>query len=168
MRYEIPLEEAATAATTPWTRILHSHETHAVGQGTQAARLGPNGFPIYETKDGYVRCLAGTPKQWRAFVELLGSPEELVSGPFVEPKFRAENADALKLLTEELMRAKTTEVAFLEGQRLGLTISPVFSLRQFQDDATHPRPRHPAEDRRSRIPAHNRWCARRSCSNPRR
>ena len=135
VRYEIPLEEAATAATTPWTRILHSHETHAVGQGTQAARLGPNGFPIYETKDGYVRCLAGTPKQWRAFVELLGSPEELVSGPFVEPKFRAENADALKLLTEELMRAKTTEVAFLEGQRLGLTISPVFSLRQFQDDA---------------------------------
>ncbi|MXY52263.1 MAG: hypothetical protein F4Y86_07025 [Gammaproteobacteria bacterium] len=134
-RYEIPVAEAATAATTPWTRILHSHETHAVGQGTQAARLGPNGFPIYETKDGYVRCLAGTPKQWRALVELLGSPEELASGPFVDPKFRAENADALKLLTEELMRAKTTEEAFLEGQRLGLTISPVLSLRQFQDDA---------------------------------
>ena len=134
-RYEIPVEEAATAATTPWTRILHSHETHAVGQGTQAARLGPNGFPIYETKDGYVRCLAGTPKQWRAFVELLGNPEELASGPFVDPKFRAENADALKLLTEELMRAKTTEEAFLEGQRLGLTISPVLSLRQFRDDA---------------------------------
>ena len=133
-RYEIPYEEAATAAITPWTRILHSHETHAVGQGTQAARLGPNGFPIYETKDGYVRCLAGTPKQWRAFVELLGSPEELTSGPFVDPKFRAENADALKLLTEELMRAKTTEEAFLEGQRLGLTISPVHSLRQFQQD----------------------------------
>ena len=133
-RYEIPYEEAATAAITPWTRILHSHETHAVGQGTQAARLGPNGFPIYETKDGYVRCLAGTPKQWRAFVALLGSPEELTSGPFVDPKFRAENADALKLLTEELMRAKTTEQAFLEGQRLGLTISPVHSLRQFQQD----------------------------------
>ena len=133
-RYEIPYEEAATAAVTPWTRILHSHGTHAVGQGTQAARLGPNGFPIYETKDGYVRCLAGTPKQWRAFVELLGSPEELTSGPFVDPKFRAENADALKLLTEELMRAKTTEEAFLEGQRLGLTISPVHSLRQFQQD----------------------------------
>ena len=139
-RYEIPYGEAATAATTPWTRILHSHETHAVGQGTQAARLGPNGFPIYETKDGYVRCLAGTPKQWRALVELLGSPEELASGPFVDPKFRAENADALKLLTEELMRAKTTEEAFLEGQRLGLTISPVLSLRQFQDD-THTRAR---------------------------
>ena len=134
-RYEIPYEEAATAAITPWTRILHSHGTHAVGQGTQAARLGPNGFPIYETKDGYVRCLAGTPKQWRAFVELLGSPEELTSGPFVDPKFRAENADALKLLSEELMRAKTTEEAFLEGQRLGLTISPVHSLRQFQEDA---------------------------------
>ena len=134
VRYEIPFEEAAVAAITPWTRILHSHDTHAMGQGTQAARLGPNGFPIYETQDGYVRCLAGTAKQWRAFVALLGSPEELASGPFAEPKFRAENADALKLLTEELMRAKTTKHLFLEGQKLGLTISPVNSLREFQDD----------------------------------
>ena len=134
VRYEIPFEEAAVAAITPWTRILHSHDTHAMGQGTQAARLGPNGFPIYETQDGYVRCLAGTAKQWRAFVALLGSPEELASGPFAEPKFRAENADALKLLTEELMRAQTTKHLFLEGQKLGLTISPVNSLREFQDD----------------------------------
>ena len=135
VRYQIPYEEAAVAAVTPWTRILHSHDTHAVGQGAQAARLGPNGFPIYETQDGYIRCLAGTPKQWQAFVALLGSPEELASGPFAEPRFRAENADALKLLTEELMRMRPTRELFMEGQELGLTISPVNSLREFQDDA---------------------------------
>lgn len=134
IRYEIPYEEAAVAAVTPWTRILHSHDTHLVGQGTQAARLGPNGFPIYETADGYVRCLAGTPKQWRAFVALLGSPEELASGPFAEPEFRRQNADALKLLTEELMRARPTDELFLKGQKLGLTISPVLSLREFQSN----------------------------------
>ena len=32
------------------------------------------------------------------------------------------------------MRAKTTKHLFLEGQKLGLTISPVNSLREFQDD----------------------------------
>lgn len=134
MSYEIPYEEAAVAAVTPWTRILHSHDTHAVGQGTQAARLGPDGFPIHETSDGYVRALAGTPKQWRAFVALLGNPEEIAEGPFAEPKFRAENADALKLLTADLIRARPTRELFMEGQKLGLTISPVNSLRQFRDD----------------------------------
>ena len=134
LRYEIPLEEAAVAAITPWTRCLHAYDMQAVGQGTLAARLGPNGFPIYETKDGYVRILAGTPKQWQALVTLLGEPEEIVSGPFSDPAFRAENADALKLLCADLIRQRATEELFIEGQKLGLTISPVYSLRQFRDD----------------------------------
>lgn len=133
-RCEIPLEEAAIAAITPWTRCLHAYDMQAAGQGTLAARLGPNGFPIYETKDGYVRVLAGTPKQWQAFVSLLGEPEEIVSGPFSKPEFRIENADALKLLCADLIRGRTTNELFIEGQRLGLTISPVYSLRQFRDD----------------------------------
>ena len=134
VRYEIPLEEAAVAAITPWTRCLHSYQMQAAGQGTLTARLGPNGFPIYETKDGYVRILAGTPKQWRAFVALLGEPEEIVSGPFSDPAFRVENADALKLLCAELIRQRSSSELFLEGQRLGLTISPVHSLRRFRAD----------------------------------
>ena len=134
VRYEIPYEEAAVAAITPWTRCLHSYEMQAAGQGTLTARLGPNGFPIYETKDGYVRILAGTPKQWRAFVALLGEPEEIVSGPFSDPEFRVANADALKLLCAELIRQRSSTELFLDGQKLGLTISPVNSLRQFRAD----------------------------------
>ncbi len=135
LRYEIPLAEAATASITPWTRCLHAYAMQAAGQGALTARLGPNGFPIYETRDGHVRILAGTPKQWQAFVALLGEPEEIVSGPFADPAFRAENADALKLLCAGLIRERGTEELFLEGQRLGLTISPVHSLRQFRADA---------------------------------
>ena len=134
VRYEIPLAEAAVAAITPWTRCLHAYDMQAAGQGTVTARLGPGGFPIYRTRDGYVRILAGTPKQWRAFVKLLGDPEAIVDGPFSDPTFRVENADALRLLCADLIRERDTEELFLAGQRLGLTISPVNSLRQFQGD----------------------------------
>lgn len=134
VRYEIPLAEAAVAAITPWTRCLHAYGMQAAGQGTVTARLGSGGFPIYQTSDGYVRILAGTPKQWRAFVELLGNPEAIVDGPFSDPTFRMENADALRLLCAEIIRERGTEELFLAGQRLGLTISPVNSLRQFRDD----------------------------------
>ena len=134
VRYEIPYEEAAVASITPWTRPLHAYGMQAAGQGALTARLGPDGFPIYEAKDGYVRVLAGTPKQWQAFVNLLGRPEELVSGPWRESRFRAENADALKLFCADLIRERRVGDLFAAGQKLGLTISPVYSLRQFRSD----------------------------------
>ena len=134
VHYEIPYAEAAVSAVTPWSRPLHSYEMHASGQGTLTARLGPDGFPIYEAKDGYVRILAATPKQWQAFVDLLGRPEELVSGVWSERRFRMENADALKLFCAGLIRERTVAELFKEGQERGLTISPVQSLRDFRDN----------------------------------
>ena len=132
--YEVPFEEAAVASITPWTRCLHSYDMQAAGQGVQTARLGPTGFPIYEAKDGYLRILAGTPKQWQAFVRLLGEPEEIVSGPFSDPEFRRANHDALQLLCADLIRRRSMMELFTAGQELGLTISPVFSLNQFRAD----------------------------------
>ena len=134
VHYEIPYAEAAVSAVTPWSRPLHSYNMQAAGQGTLTARLGPDGFPIYEAKDGYVRVLAATPKQWQAFVDLLGRPEELVTGAWSDRRFRAENADALKLFCAELIRERTVLELFREGQERGLTISPLYSLRDFRND----------------------------------
>ena len=134
VHYEIPYAEAAVSAVTPWSRPLHSYGMQAAGQGTLTARLGPDGFPIYEARDGYVRILAGTPKQWQAFVDLLGRPEELVTGVWSERRFRMENADALKLFCAELIRERPAMELFKEGQERGLTISPVQSLRDFRND----------------------------------
>lgn len=134
IRYEIPYEEAAVASITPWTRPLHSYEMQAAGQGIATLRLGAGGFPIYRANDGYVRILIGTPKQWQAFVELVGSPEDLVSGPWSDPSFRLENNDALFLLSSEYTRTRSVDELFLEGQKLGLTITPVYSLESFRND----------------------------------
>jgi crotonobetainyl-CoA:carnitine CoA-transferase CaiB-like acyl-CoA transferase len=134
MHYEVPYEEAAVAAITPWTRPLLAYEMQAAGQGLVTARLGTGGLPIYEARDGYVRAIAATPNQWRAFVELLGSPEEMVSGPWSDASFRLENADALNLFCSEFTRKRGVEDLFRAGQELGLPITPVYSLRSFRDD----------------------------------
>ena len=134
MRYEIPFEEAAVAAITPWTRPLHSYGMHAAGQGIVTARVGAAALPIYEALDGYVRALAVTPGQWNAFVEVLGCPEDFVSGPWADPTFRMENADALYMVCSEITRTMRVDDMFRRGQSLGLTITPVYSLTAFRED----------------------------------
>ena len=133
IRYEIPLEEAAVAAITPWTRLLHSHDMQANGQGTVTARLGPNAFPIHKVKDGYVRTVAATSRQWEALVALLGHPEEL-AGPWDDVAFRVQNVDALRMICDGLMAERTVEELFNGGQKLGVTITPVNSLKSFARD----------------------------------
>ena len=134
MRYEIPFEEAAVAAITPWTRPLHSYGMHASGQGSVTARVGAAALPIYEALDGYVRALTVTPGQWDAFVDILGSPEDLVSGPWADLTFRMDNADALYLLCSEITRTMRVDEMFRRGQAAGLTITPVYSMTAFRDD----------------------------------
>lgn len=134
VRYEIPYQEAATASITPWTRTLMAYDTDGNGQGTVTARLGAGGFPIHETQDGYVRILAVTPKQWEALVELLGQPDELVSGPWSDLAFRVQNLDGLKLICDDLIRQRTVEEIFIGGQQRGLTASPVHTLADFKND----------------------------------
>ena len=132
--YEVPLEEASVAASTPWTRALMSYEMVAAGQGITTARLGSSGYPFFPAADGYVRVVTATVKQWDAFVQLLGSPDELISAPWTDQAFRAENVDALQLLCAEQTRKQTRAELFHTGQSLGLTISPVNSLDEFQND----------------------------------
>ena len=134
IRYEVPLEEAAVAAITPWTRLLHSHGIQANGQGTVTARMGPNGFPIHKAKDGYIRVVAATGRQWEALLELLGRPAELTDGPWADVAFRVENVDALRIICDGLVAHRTVEDLFCSGQRLGLTVTPVYSLKDFAAD----------------------------------
>ena len=135
VHYEVPCQEAAVAAITPWTMPLFDYGMQVAGQGAASARLGPGPYPIYACADGHVRVLTATPRQWQAFVELLGNPEDLVEGPWREGAFRAENFDALLLLCSGFTRERTVASLFHEGQRLGLTITPLYSLAQFRADA---------------------------------
>lgn len=132
--YEIPLHEAAIASIAPWTRPLHAAGLNSAGQGVNPGRLGAGPYPIFEASDGYVKVVMATPRQWGAFVELLGSPDEFVEGPWAERRFRDENLDAFLLICSSYLADRTVDDLFHTGQQLGLTITPVYTMRQFHND----------------------------------
>ena len=130
----VSLREAAIAGITPWTRPLHSYGLEAAGQGIGARRLGPTGHPILPASDGYVRVLMGTPRQWEAFIELLGRPTELTGDEWGEPAFRREHTDVVFEIASQLTRYRTRADLFEHGQRLGATITPVNTVADVMDD----------------------------------
>ncbi|HZQ35965.1 MAG TPA: CoA transferase [Dehalococcoidia bacterium] len=133
-RFTVPLHEAGVAGITPWTRPLISYGLTAAGQGVEPARLGPGPYPFYECLDGYVRVLTGTPRQWQAWVELLGHPAAFAAPEWSDARFRAQNADAIYAASLELTQQRRRDELFHGGQRLGLTITPVLDPAQFLRD----------------------------------
>ncbi len=134
--YEVDYEYAVTATTTPWTRVLHSAGTQIAGQGAVTERLGAGSYPILPTKDGsYVRCVMATPRHWDGLVAMLGYPEDLVEGPWVDVSFRRENHDAFQMILGELSKQFTADELFRHGQAAGLPVTPVYSPGEFRRDA---------------------------------
>ena len=131
---EIPLEEAAVAAVTPWTRPLHSYGMTVAGQGAESARLGPLPYPILKCKDGYIRVLTATPGQWEGWVKVLGSPEALLVPEWNDLAFRAANVDAMAAVAQEIVAEWSMMDLFAEGQRHGVTISPLLEVDRFLED----------------------------------
>lgn len=126
--YVIRYRDAANASITPWTRPLHSYGMVAGGQGADTARLGAGPLPVYPCKDGAVKVAAVTPRQWSAWLQLLGNPEALAGPEWEDAQFRQENFDAIAAVASELVADRTAEELFLGGQRLGLTITPLLDI----------------------------------------
>ena len=133
-RVTVSLREAALAGLTPWTRPLMSYGMTVAGQGPNPARLGAGPYPIYRCSDGFVRVLTGTPRQWQAWRTLLGNPAALAGEEWESAQFRAQNFDALFLIGGEITRERRRDDLFREGQRLGVTITPVLGPADFPAD----------------------------------
>jgi crotonobetainyl-CoA:carnitine CoA-transferase CaiB-like acyl-CoA transferase len=125
---EVSAVEAATAGTSPWTRPLHSYGMTVAGQGLGSARMGAGPYPIYQCLEGSVRVLTSTPRQWAAWLKLLGYPPALMTPEWDTPGFRAANYDAMVAVAREIMAERTATELFREGQALGLTITPVLDI----------------------------------------
>lgn len=133
-RFTVPLQEAAVAGLTPWTRPLISYGLTAAGQGVAPARLGAGPYPIYACLDGYVRVLTGTPRQWAAWKDVLGQPAALAAPEWDDARFRSQNTDALYQASLAETRLRRRDDLFHEGQKRGLTITPVLSPGEFLRD----------------------------------
>jgi crotonobetainyl-CoA:carnitine CoA-transferase CaiB-like acyl-CoA transferase len=133
-RFTVPLEEAALAGLTPWTRPLMSYGLSAAGQGVRHGRLGGAIYPIFPCRDGYVRLLTSTPRQWQALLTLFEHPAVLEEPEWQQPQHRAANTDMLFEVGAAFTREHGRDELFHAGQKLGLTITPVLSPAEVLQD----------------------------------
>src|SRR5439155_138152 len=66
-------------------------------------RNADGAYHVLETADGCVRVLPGSPRQWRAFVALLGNPDALEGEHWGVPLFRLMNGDVVRAVAKEAL-----------------------------------------------------------------
>lgn len=129
------VHEASRIGLYPWILPTYTHLLNEAKEGgvppQVETRRGDSVYPVYPCKDGYIRLIALTPRQWDAMVRVLGSPEVLLLPDWRNFVYRIFNADTLyPLMAEYTMRYTMLEL--LEaGHREGVPISPIFSVEDF-------------------------------------
>ena len=101
--------------------------------GIPFSRLRANvqvGLEPLPCRDGYIYTLWAADAHYEALKDLLHNPEELESEVFDKLLGRQQNDDVLRPMIREHLAKYDTEYLVNEGQRLGLTIGPVFTVAQ--------------------------------------
>jgi crotonobetainyl-CoA:carnitine CoA-transferase CaiB-like acyl-CoA transferase len=132
---DISVHEASRICLYPWILSTYTHMLNEVKEGgvppQVETRRGDSVYPVYPCKDGYIRIIALTPRQWDAMVRVLGSPEVLLLSEWRNFVYRIFNADALyPIMTEYTMKYSMTEL-FEAGHREGVPIAPIFTIKDF-------------------------------------
>jgi crotonobetainyl-CoA:carnitine CoA-transferase CaiB-like acyl-CoA transferase len=86
-------------------------------------------------RDGYVYTLWAADSHYQALKQLLGNPDRLDSELFDTLAGRQQNDDVVRAVIREELLKHDMEYLVREGQKLGLTIGPVYTVAQA---ANHP------------------------------
>jgi len=106
--------------------------------GMPYSRLRKNvsvGLEPLPCRDGYVYVLWAADTHWKALQQILGNPEILANELFDTLAGRHQNDDVLRSLIRAELAKFDMEYLVNEGQKLGLTIGPVYTVAQA---ANHP------------------------------
>jgi crotonobetainyl-CoA:carnitine CoA-transferase CaiB-like acyl-CoA transferase len=134
---EVSVQEAAINGIHPWSIPLPDYVRRYPVLPPRAQRNADGAYQVLEVADGWVRVLPGSPRQWRAFVELLGRPEALAGPEWELPLFRLANADVIRLVAAEALRARTRRDVLEAGRRLDVPVAPVNRPEEFvQEEQT--------------------------------
>ena len=98
---------------------------------TSENRMGAQIYPVYPCKDGFIRVIALTPRQWDALMRVLGNPEVLQTPEWRDFIYRIGNADDLYALVLEFTEKYTMLELFEAGRREGVPIAPILSMADF-------------------------------------
>jgi crotonobetainyl-CoA:carnitine CoA-transferase CaiB-like acyl-CoA transferase len=89
---------------------------------------------IFPCKDGYVHFLVFYPNHWRAFVELLGSPEAITDRVWYDSNFRSNNRDIIDPLVTTFTMSRTKSEITELCQSKGIPCNPVNSCADISQD----------------------------------
>ena len=116
--------EAAIQVDT-WS-IVNASAIANAGMDARRLRNGEDSlYPTIRTRDGWIRLVLLSPRQWRSLWEWMGSPEAFAD-PYWEQTFaRFENRDVLHPMFDEFFSAMGMVEAAAEGQRRGVVVMPI-------------------------------------------
>ncbi len=142
---DVSANEAA-AQITDWS-LPNASRTIAAGGDPVEVRAGPGPvYTILAAKDGFVRLVVLSPRQWHAIRAWLGEPDYLQDPEYDGFIGRLMIADAvLNPLYEELFSTMTMEEVAAEAQRRGIVATPILkpgdvvANRHFESRATFDR-----------------------------
>ena len=128
---EVSVQEAALNGLNPWSIPLADYARLYPMLPVAPPRNADGAYHVLRTADGYVRVLPGSPRQWQAFVALLGSPDALEGEHWGVPLFRLMNGDVVRAVAQEALAGRPRAEVLAEGRRLGVPITPVNTPEEF-------------------------------------
>jgi crotonobetainyl-CoA:carnitine CoA-transferase CaiB-like acyl-CoA transferase len=116
----------------PWIIPNYSYALNPGGPPpTSENRMGAQIYPVYPCKDGFIRIIALTPRQWDALMRVLDNPDVLQTEEWRSFIYRIGNADDLYALMLEFTTKYTMRELFEAGRREGVPVAPILSIADF-------------------------------------
>jgi len=128
---EVSVQEAALNGMNPWSIPPADYARLYPMLPVAPPRNADGAYHVLGTADGYVRVLPGSPRQWRAFVALLGNPAALEGEHWGVPLFRLMNGDVVRAVAQEALAGRPRAEVLAEGRRLGVPITAVNTPEEF-------------------------------------
>jgi crotonobetainyl-CoA:carnitine CoA-transferase CaiB-like acyl-CoA transferase len=128
---EISVQEAALSGLYPWAVILPGYARLYPILPPSPPRNADGSYVVLPTADGHVRVLAGTLRQWRGFLELLGRPVALAGPEWEQPVMRLAAPDVIRQIATEALATRPRSQVLADALRLGVPISPVHTPDEF-------------------------------------
>lgn len=116
----------ATAQMTDWSLANYSATANSGGAYSELRSGSGIVYPLYRCRDGYVRLVILSPRQWHAMREWLGDPEFLQDPHWDSLLGRMSiQQDILDPMYEELFMTMGMSELSDEAQRRGIVMTPV-------------------------------------------
>jgi crotonobetainyl-CoA:carnitine CoA-transferase CaiB-like acyl-CoA transferase len=127
---EVSVQEAAINGLHPWSIPTADYARCYPALPVVSVRNADGAYSVLPTQGGYVRSLPASPRQWKAFVELLGV-EALGEPEWYRSLHRLGNADVIRLLASEALRDRQRAEVVARARALDVPLVPLNRPEEF-------------------------------------